>query len=55
MQRRNAYRNMQFVTSEVFKLMEYTLYLIRKKERYFQYQFDSLRSSKATLLWFVLT
>jgi len=36
MQRRNGYRNMQFVMSKIFNLMEFTVYLIRKKEWYFQ-------------------
>jgi len=56
MQRRNGYRNMQFVMSKIFNLMEFAVYLIRKrKERYFQCQLDSLRSWKATLLWCCLS
>jgi len=47
---------MQFVTSKILNLMEYTVYLIRKiKKRYFQFQLNSLSSWKATLLWCCLS
>jgi len=43
------YRNMQFVTSQVFNPVEYNYSVFRGKNRSIQCQLDSARVWKATL------